>query len=237
MGNRIHDTAIIGDGVELGDGNVIGPYTVIVGPCRIGHGNWIGPHVTIGTPAEDREGPHPAGWDGELAGAGVTIGDRNRIREYVSIHQGTRRATLVGADCYLLAGSHLGHDSIVEDAVTLTSTVQLGGHVHVWSHANLGMGTVVHQHSRVGPGAMIGMGSAVRREIGAFTIAVGDPARVSGINVVGLRRRGCDEATIDALGPFLKGRARLDVDGLPSGLPEDLSTLLKAWADRDTPPG
>jgi len=89
----------------------------------------------------------------------------------------------------------------------------------------------VHQHGTIGPGAMVGMGSAVRKEVGAFTIAVGNPARVSGINTVGLSRRGCDEATIEALDPFLKGKGELSVTST-AGLPEELSTLLKAWAAR-----
>jgi UDP-N-acetylglucosamine acyltransferase len=228
VANRIHPTAIIGDAVELGDDNVIGPYSVIVGKVRIGSGNWIGPHVTIGTPAEDRGGPHPVAWEDELAGAGVVIGDRNKIREYVSVHQGTKVATTIGNDCYLLVRSHAGHDVILDDNVVLACSAQIGGHTHIWSHANVGMSTVVHQHGRIGPGAMVGMGSAVRAEVPAFTIAVGNPARVSGINTVGLERRGCDEATIEALQPFLKGKGELVADGLP----EELSTLFKAWAAR-----
>jgi len=228
VANRIHPTAIIGDGVELGDDNVIGPYSVVVGPCRIGDGNWIGPHVTIGTPAEDRGGPHPVAWEGESAGEGVVIGDRNRIREYVTVHQGTHRASTVGDDCYLLVRSHVGHDVTLGDNVVLACSVQLGGHTEVWSHVNVGMSTVVHQHGRIGPGAMIGMGSAVRKEVDAFTITVGNPARASGINTVGLSRRGCDERTIAALEPFLKGKGELPADALPA----DLSAMLKAWAER-----
>lgn len=227
MPNRIHPTAIIGDGVEFGDDNVVGPYSVIVGPARIGDGNWIGPHVTIGTPAEDRGGPHPVAWEGELDGFGVEIGDRNRIREYVTVHQGTHRPSRIGTGCYLLVRSHVGHDVVLEDEVTLACSAQLGGHTHVWSHANIGMSTVVHQHGRIGPGAMVGMGSAVRKEVGAFTITVGNPARVVGVNEVGLRRRGCDDETIAALEPFVKGKA-----DLPDGLPADLAILLTRWAER-----
>ena len=112
--------------------------------------------------------------------------------------------------------------------MTIASNAVTGGHCHIWDGANLGMGAILHQKVVIGPGAMIGMGSAVRREIGAFTIAVGNPARVTGVNVVGLSRRGVDEATIEALGPWLKGKA-----GLPDvTLPGDLSTLVKAWDAR-----
>lgn len=228
MANRIHPTAVVGDGVELGEDNVIGPYTVIVGPTTIGDGNWIGPHVTIGTPGESRGDAHPVGWAGELDGvAGVRIGNRNTLREYVSVHQGTRRTSTVGDDCYLLRGSHVGHDVLLDDGVTLACGALLGGHTHVWSFANIGMNTVVHQFGRIGPGAMVGMGSAVRKEVGAFTITVGNPARTTGVNVVGLSRRGCDEATVEAFGDYVKGHA-----DLPPGLPGELGTLLKAWSER-----
>lgn len=238
MVNRIHPTAVIGEGVQFGDGNVVGPYAVIVGPTVIGDGNWIGPHVTIGTPGEDRSREHPAAWDAaptgdpDHDGHGVAIGSRNRIREYVSVHQGTWRTTTIGDDSYFLRNSHIAHDCLIDDAVTMASNAVLGGHCHIWTGANLGMGAVVHQHVSIGPGAMVGMGAAVRREVGAFTIAVGNPARVSGVNVVGLSRRGLDEAAIEALGPWLKGKGELAADGLADRLPGDLSTLVKAWDAR-----
>lgn len=227
MANRIHPTAIIGDGVVLGDDNVIGPYTVIAGPCRIGNGNFIGPHVSIGGPAEYLGAPHLAGWDGEQAGPGVRIGDRNRIREFVTVNQGVTHETRVGDDCYLMGRAHLGHDTTLDNGVIVSSAVQLAGHVQVWSYANIGIGTVVHQRVLIGPGAMVGMGSAVRKNVGAFTIAVGNPARVTGVNTIGLNRRGCDDDAVEVLGPFLKGKGELPANGLP----EELSTLLKAWAD------
>jgi UDP-N-acetylglucosamine acyltransferase len=230
MGNRIHPTAVVGAGVELGDGNVIGPFTVLVGPCRIGDDNWIGPHVTIGTPAEHRDEPHPAGWAGEQAGHGVHIGHRNRIREYVSVHQGTRRATRVGDDCYLLARSHVGHDCLVDDGVTIACAAQLGGHTHVWPHATIGMGALVHQHGSVGPGAMLGMGAAVRSEVPPFAVTVGSPARVSGLNEVGLRRLGCDPAAVAALAPVVAGRTEPSLVDLP----DTVAALLKRWTDRST---
>lgn len=227
MSNRIHPTAVLGGGVELGSDNVIGPFAVVVGPCRIGNGNWIGPHTSIGTPAEDRDGPHPAGWYGEQAGAGVVIGDRNRIREYVSIHQGTWRPTRLGDDCYLLSRSHAGHDVWLGDEVTLACNAQLGGHTEVWSHATLGLGALVHQRGRIGPGAMIGMGAVVRGEVPPFTVAVGSPAKVSGLNEVGLRRLGCPDA--DAVRPAVTGRTQpSEVD-----LPAQVAALLTLWTDRE----
>jgi UDP-N-acetylglucosamine acyltransferase len=228
MTNRIHPTAVLGVGVELGVDNVVGPYCVLLGPCRIGDGNWIGPHVVLGTPAQDRAAPHPVGWAGESAGLGVVIGDRNRIREFVSVHQGTRRPTTLGDDCYLLSGSHVAHDCVVGDDVTLACSAQVGAHTDVWSYANVGLGAVVHQHARIGPGAMVGMGAAVRGEVPAFVVSVGLPARTVGVNEVGLRRRGCDDRQVAELGPFLTGGGEL----LPKDLPVGIVDALKRWADR-----
>jgi UDP-N-acetylglucosamine acyltransferase len=227
MSNRIHPTAVIGDEVELGDGNVVGPYSVVLGPCRIGDGNWIGPHVAIGGPAEHRDAPHPVAWDGERDGAGVRIGDHNVIREFTTISQGFHRPTRIADDCYVMGRVFVGHDTLVDYGATITSGVQIGGHCEIWALANLGLGTVVHQHTRIGPGAMLGMGAVVSREIGPFAIAVGCPARVTGVNAVGLRRRGCDERAIAALVPFVT-----DDGALPDGLPAELVGLLKRWLDR-----
>ncbi|WP_018353640.1 hypothetical protein [Longispora albida] len=230
MANRIHPTAIIGAGVELGDDNLIGPYVVITGPCVIGDGNHIGPHTTIGGPAESLGAPHPAGWDDEVAGAGVIIGDRNIIRESVTIHQGTHEPTRIGNDCYLMAQSHVGHDGQVDDFVVLTSAVQIAGHARVWSRANVGMGTVVHQRAQIGPGAMVGMASAVRKDVPPYTVTVGNPARAVSINTVGLSRRGLDEAQVAAVELYLKGKAPL-----PDGLPAEVSDQLTEWAKINNP--
>jgi UDP-N-acetylglucosamine acyltransferase len=230
LGNRIHPTAVVGDGVELGDGNVVGPYAVLLGPCHVGDNNWIGPHATLGTPAERRAGPHPAAWDGEHGGrgvagvAGVEIGRDNVIREYVSVHQGSLGPTRLGDGGYLMTGSHLGHDCVVGDGVTIASAVQVAGGCHVWAWASLGLGALVHQDTVVGPGAMIGMGSPVRGVVDPFSLMVGNPARKAGFNTVGLTRRGCPEDLLPALEAYLRGRAEL-----PPGLPDDVALMLQSW--------
>lgn len=243
MANRIHRTAVIGEGVQLGDGNVIGPYAVILGPTEIGSENWIGPHVTIGASASDRAAPHPAAWedapigDPAVDGHGVRIGDRNRIREFFSVHQGTRRTTTIGNDGYFLRGSHVAHDCVVADSVTLGSNVVVGGHSEVWPGANLGLGVVVHQHGRIGPHAMIGMGAVVRREVGAFTMNIGVPARATGVNVVGLSRRGVSDEAIALLEPYVLGAASQGWVGV--ALPAEVEALLTAWDSRakeESPP-
>ncbi|WP_034267379.1 acyl-ACP--UDP-N-acetylglucosamine O-acyltransferase family protein [Haloechinothrix halophila] len=233
MGNRIHPSAVIGDGVSLGDDNVIGPFAVIVGPAVIGSGNWIGPHVTIGTPASHRAASHPAAWDDELTGDpdvdghGVTIGDGNRIREYFSAHQGTQHSTDIGSHGYFLRGSHVAHDCVIGDDVTLGSNVVVGGHSEVWSLANLGLGVTVHQRGKIGPGAMVGMGAVVRGDIGPFSVSVGVPARVTGVNTVGLSRSGVADDVSTRLESCIKEQRPWDVaDG---DLPAEVTALVRKW--------
>lgn len=234
MANRVHPTAVIGPGVELGADNVIGPYSVIVGPAVIGSGNWIGPHVTIGTPASHTAAPHPAAWeddpsgDPKADGFGVVIGDGNRIREYFSAHQGTERPTTVGSGCYFLRSSHIAHDCVVGDQVTLGSNAVLGGHVTVGHWATLGLSAVVHQWGRIGPGAMVGMGAAVRDEVDAFTVSAGVPARATGINIVGLTRLGVPEPAIAALQAAMREDVPIDRPDLPG----EVAAALDDWRGR-----
>jgi UDP-N-acetylglucosamine acyltransferase len=123
-----------------------------------------------------------------------------------------------------MTGSHLGHDCVVGDEVTIASAVQIAGGCHVWAWASLGLGAVVHQDTIVGPGAMIGMGSPVRGVVDPFSLMVGNPARKAGFNTVGLTRRGCSEGSLPALEAYLRGRAEL-----PAGLPEDVVLILQTW--------
>jgi len=224
-GNRVDPTAIISPGVQLGTGNVVGPYAVITGRTVIGDGNWIAPHACIGTPAEWRGKPLPVAWDGELGDGRVVIGDRNVIREFVTVNAGTEQATRVGDDCYLMARSHLGHDVIIEDGVTLATGAQLGGFSNVWSWAFLGLGCQVHQWGQIGPGAMVGMGAAAVHPVLPFRTVVGMPAKAIGINRVGLRRLGVADDVIDEYA------RSVDADGgIPAMLPDPIREMLSRWA-------
>jgi UDP-N-acetylglucosamine acyltransferase len=229
MSNRIHPTAVISEGVELGDGNTIGPFTVVHGPAVIGDDNWIGSHVVIGAAPESRGVEHPVAWDGERGGvAGVRIGDRTTLREFTIIQQGTCRTTTIADDCYLMHAVGVGHDALVDHAVTCSPGVVLAGHVQVWPHANLGMNATLHQHGAIGPGAMIGMNATVPREAAAFSISVGVPARTRRINDVGLARLGCSESGISQLDAYLNGRREF-----PDELPSEVAAMLKLWVERD----
>jgi UDP-N-acetylglucosamine acyltransferase len=197
--NRIHPTAVVGPGVELGDGNVVGPFAVLLGPCTIGDDNWIGPHVTIGTPAEMRGADHPAAWEEAAGHGGLVIGSKNVIRDFTNIHAPHLGQTVVGNECYVMNHSYVGHDGHLGDGVTLASTVIMGGRCRIGDAANLGLGAILHQRSVVGPGAMVGMGAVVTRPVPPWAKAYGNPCRVQGANVIGMERAGFDPATIDEL--------------------------------------
>jgi UDP-N-acetylglucosamine acyltransferase len=210
--NAVHPSAVVDDGVVLGEGNVIGPYAVILGPATIGDGNWFGPHVVVGTPAEIRGIDHGDRVPGAQVGTGVHIGSRNVLREYTTVHQGHYAVTLVGDDCYLMNKVYIGHDNDIGDGVTMASSATLGGHIHVGPGANLGMGVIVHQRRVVGPGAMVGMGSVVTRDVPPYAMAYGNPCRVRGANQVGMRRAGVDDVTIaDLERGYAAGRSAEDV--------------------------
>lgn len=202
--NRIHETAIIGEDVELGTGNVVGPFSMILGPCRLGNDNWIGPNVVIGTPGETRGGAHPAAWDGDQGVGPIEIGSRNVIREFATVQQGWAEVTLIGDDCYIMTKAHVPHDGQLGDRVTVSCSVMIGGHSVVGSGANIGLGTVIHQKLVIGVGAMVGMGSVVTRDIPPFAMAYGSPAGVRGANKVGLSRADFDDSSVGAIDALLR---------------------------------
>ncbi|WP_106849013.1 UDP-N-acetylglucosamine acyltransferase [Blastococcus sp. Marseille-P5729] len=224
MANNTHPTAVIGPDVHMGDQNTIGPYSVIAGHTTIGSGNWIGPHVVIGTPPEIYGVKHGPVWESSDEIGEIIIGDRNVIHEFANIQPGSVHPTRIGDDCFLMTQTHVGHDCILGDRVILSCSVMLGGLSRVWSGANVGMSSVVHQRLQVGPGAMVGMGSAVRRNAPAFAITLGNPARTTGINTVGLERNGVPPELVDAMTEYLLGRGEM-----PEGVPADLAERLRAW--------
>lgn len=191
--NQIHPTAIVGPNVEVGQGNVIGPYVVLAGWTVIGDNNWIGPGTTIGVEGDIVGRPsaqQPPFWseDHPRTEFGVRIGSNNVIKENVTIHAGSHRHTVIGHSCYLMPRAHLGHDCWLGDNVLLSPSVQVAGHVAIGSRSVVGMGALVHQFSSIGPVAMVGMGCCVRGEVAPCRTVVGEPHRVSGINKIGIER-------------------------------------------------
>ncbi|HOT79879.1 MAG TPA: hypothetical protein PKY13_07825 [Microthrixaceae bacterium] len=223
--NRVHPTAVIGPGVELGGDNVIGPYAVLLGPARIGNGNWIGPHTAIGTPGEMRGGDHPTAWDEPAVHGGVVIGDRNVIREFATVQAPAFGQTIIGDDCYVMTKAHVPHDGVLSDGVTVSCGALIGGHGRIGANANLGLNSVLHQELVVGPGAMLGMGTIVTKAVPPYATVTGNPGRVRGVNWRGMQRVGCSDEAIEWLRALYVPDTKLDqieLVGEPSELTADV---------------
>jgi UDP-N-acetylglucosamine acyltransferase len=205
----IHPTAIIHSGASLAADVQVGPYTIIGEHVTIGPGCWIGPHVVIeGWTEIGRNNrifqfasvgavPQDLKFRGEQSW--LRIGDRNTIREFVTMHRGTSDGggeTVVGHDNLFMAYAHVAHDCQVGNRVILANGATLAGHVQVADHAILGGLSAAHQFTRIGCHVMISGGAMVAQDIPPYTIAQGDRAKTIGLNLIGLQRRGFSEETI-----------------------------------------
>jgi UDP-N-acetylglucosamine acyltransferase len=207
-----HSTAIVHPGALIAEGVEIGPFAVIGENVSIGAGTWIGPHAVVeGWTEIGRDNrifqfasvgaiPQDLKYQGEKTH--LRIGDRNTVREFVTLHLGTESGggeTVIGNDNLFMAYSHVAHDCHVGDRVILANGATLAGHVTVDDFAILGGLSAIHQFSRVGAHAMISGGAMVTQDIPPYTIAQGDRAKTVGINVVGLKRRGFSEKSIGGI--------------------------------------
>jgi len=186
--------SIIGDRVEIGSGTVIGPHVVVMGPTRIGQGNRIFQFSSIGEAPQDKKYEGEETW--------LELGDRNVIREFVTLNRGTREGngkTVIGSDNLFMAYSHVAHDCLVGSNTVFANAASLSGHVEVGDFAILGGFTSVHQFTAIGGRAFCGLGSVVTQDIPPFSTAAGNRARVVGINKEGLKRNGFDPEVIRAL--------------------------------------
>ncbi|MBM4285748.1 MAG: acyl-ACP--UDP-N-acetylglucosamine O-acyltransferase [Deltaproteobacteria bacterium] len=237
----IHPTALVHAGARLAPGVSVGPYSIIEEQVRIGPDTVIGPHVvirnhtTIGARcrifqfASLGEVPQDLKFAGEVSQ--LIIGDDNTIREFATLHRGTAGGggvTRLGRGNLLMAYTHVAHDCRVGDGVIMSNAATLGGHIIVEDRAILGGLAAVHQFSRIGRHAFIGGCSAVPRDVPPYTMAVGNRAKLVGLNLVGLKRAGLGDAAIQALRQafdllFVSGlnlkdavaRARRDLPPLP----------------------
>jgi UDP-N-acetylglucosamine acyltransferase len=193
MNNVINPTAVIGERVEIGHGNYIGPYCVIYDNVVIGSNNRFEAHASVGSPAEKRGFFLPG--DGQ----GVLIGDSNIIREFATINAGTRRKTRLGNNCIMLRGSHLSHDTIIEDGVNVSCVAMIGGESYIMTGANLGLGAILHQFSVVGAYAMVGMGAVCTKSLQIMPggVFVGNPAKFIKRNAIGLERNSVTDELLD----------------------------------------
>jgi len=180
-GVRIGPYAIIGDDVEIGAGTTIGPHAVIHPYVRLGEANTVHAHAVLG------DLPQDVAFGGELE-----IGDRNMIRENVTVHRASQpdKLTRIGSDCFLMAGSHVAHDCQVGDRVILTNNVLLAGVVSVGDGANLGGAAVIHQFCRIGRLSMVGGFGGVGQDVLPYSMVHGIPACHFRLNTIGLRRAG-----------------------------------------------
>ena len=208
----IHSTAIVEQGAEIGSGVTVGPFchvgphvklgdgvtlishVVVAGRTTIGAGTQIYPFAAVGLQ------PQALRFQGEPSE--LLIGKNCMIREHATLHPGTafgRMKTEVGDNCLLMVGTHVAHDCFVGNNVVMANNATLGGHVQVGDYVTFGGLAAVHQHCRIGKHAMIGGLSGVENDVIPFGSVMGDRARLSGLNVIGLKRRGFNRDEIHLL--------------------------------------
>lgn len=209
---QIHPTAIIADGAQLGENVSIGAYccvgsqvvlddgvqlhshVVVDGRTRVGANTRIFPFASIGHIPQDLK------YKGEASE--LVIGRDNTIREHVTMNPGTEGGgmlTEVGNHCLFMVGAHVAHDCRIGDHVIFVNNATLGGHVEVGDWAILGGLSAVHQFVRIGKHAMIGGMSGIEADVIPYGTVIGNRARLSGLNIVGLKRRGFSREVIHAL--------------------------------------
>ncbi|MDX2050125.1 MAG: acyl-ACP--UDP-N-acetylglucosamine O-acyltransferase [Rickettsiaceae bacterium] len=183
----------IGDEVEIGDNVTLKSHISIDGVTKIGEGCTVFPFVSISMPQDLK-------YKGERSE--VVIGKNNVIREYVTIQHGTEAGgmvTQIGDNCLLMVGVHIAHDCKIGNNVIFANLATLAGHVEVGDFVVFGGLSAAHQFVRIGDHAMIGGCSAVERDVAPFATVTSERAGVSGINFVGLKRRGLDRQEITSL--------------------------------------
>ena len=212
MSTFIHETAIVGDRAQIGDDCYIGPFStvgdevvlgsrvrldshvVVDGRTAIGGDTHIFPFASIGLAPQDLK---YAGED-----TATEIGERNQIREFVTIHRGTSGGgglTKIGSDNLLMAQAHVAHDCSIGNEVIMANAATLAGHVEIADRANVGAYSGVHQFCRVGYEAFVGGYSVVVKDAPPFAIIQGNHAKCYGLNRVGMKRRGYAKDTIEKL--------------------------------------
>jgi UDP-N-acetylglucosamine acyltransferase len=211
MITAIHPAAFIEDGAQLGTGVTIGPGAVIGPNVRIGDGTSIGSHAlvtgwtTIGKGCRLHHGavagspPQDLKYGGEISY--LEIGDHTELREFVTANLATEpgATTRIGGHCLLMAYAHVAHNCQIGDHAMIANAVQFAGYVTVEERAIVGGGTLVHQFVRIGRHSIVGGGSRIVQDVAPFMMAAGSPPRCTGLNRVGLQRRGFSSETREAL--------------------------------------
>lgn len=208
MSTNIHPTALVEDGARLGENVTIGPFchvgphavlgdgcqlkshSVVEGRTTLGRNCTLFPHAVLGS------APQVIGFQ-DAPESRLEIGDGCVFREYATAHAGMPKfggLTCVGDNCYIMIGAHIAHDNHIGNNVVMANNVSLAGHIEVGDHVWFGGLSAVHQFSRIGRNAFIGGGAIVVEDVIPFGSVVGNHAKLSGLNMVGLKRRGFDKA-------------------------------------------
>lgn len=208
----IHPSAVIEDGAEIGNGVRIGPFCTVSAEARIGDGTHLISHVAIAGATTIGKAcqifPNAAlGFPPQSVkhGGGRTtlvIGDKCIIREGVTMHVGTdtsRGETRVGSNGFFLANTHVAHDCILGDNVTMANNATLAGHCDVGDGVTIGGASAVHQFTRIGHRAYIGAYTGVGGDVIPYAIVSGAPGKMRGFNIIGLKRAGFPRAEIIAM--------------------------------------
>lgn len=204
---RIHPRALVDPGAEIGSGVEIGPNTIIGPDVTIGEGTRIGANclldgwTSVGKRCRIFHAavigvePQDVKYRGERTH--VIIGEANTIREFATIHRATGESneTSVGDRNYIMAYAHVTHNCRVGSGVVLANSVNMAGHVTIEDYATIGGVTPIHQFVRVGKYSFIGGGSRIPMDVAPFVKVAGSPARVSGLNSIGLQRHGLSPET------------------------------------------
>lgn len=200
--NEIHASAIVSSKAQLGENITVGPFSYIEDDVIIGNNCIIGSSVSIyngariGNDVKIYQGASVANHPQDLKFANeestFVIGDGTVVREFATLHRGTVESgtSIVGKNCLLMAYSHVAHDCIVGDNCIIANLVQLGGHVELEDWVIIGGGTSVHQFEKIGKHSMIGGGFRITSDVPPYILAAGEPLKYTGLNTIGLRRRG-----------------------------------------------
>ena len=209
MSINIHPSAVVEEGVTLSDNVTIGPYCVVGNDVTLGEGVTLVSHVTVSGNTSIGANttvypfaalgfpPQSLKYKGEPSD--LVIGENNVIREHVTIHPGTEHGTRIGNDGLFMVACHVGHDCEIGNNVIMCNNAPLGGHVIVGDHVYIGGLSAVHQFVRIGQQAIIGGMSGVENDVIPYGSVMGERARLSGLNIVGLKRRGFSREMIHAL--------------------------------------
>jgi UDP-N-acetylglucosamine acyltransferase len=208
---NLHPTAIINKNTRLSGDVKVGPYTIINDEVEVGQGTEIGSHVLIdsgtiiGKNCRIHHGavlgtlPQDLKFKGEKTQ--LLIGDNTVIREYATLNRGTeyREKTVLGKDCFIMIYAHVAHDCLLGDHVIMANSANLAGHVEIGDYAIIGGVVPVHQFVKIGCHSIIGGGFRVQKDVCPYALVGGYPLKTMGLNIIGLKRRGFPERTIEIL--------------------------------------